>query len=264
MMTIKKAAPILQPSAPTASANVHILDDAFFMPQLNRTRRIWLYLPADYVTSKKRYPVLYMHDGQNLFDAQTSYSGEWGVDEWLDAAGAQCIVVGIDNGGVKRMTEYNVHDNQQLGKGEGFAYLEFLVSTLKPFIDKHYRTSKTKKDTSIAGSSMGGLISFYAGLYYPGIFGSVGVLSPSFWIVPQVKEEVLELAKKKKYTGQLYFFYGGKQEGTNMVPDMFKVAELMQQYTRAAIRSAVLEDGQHNENTWGRVFPDFYTLIANR
>jgi hypothetical protein len=84
----------------TASANVVVLDTAFFIPQLNRHRRIWLYLPANYSTSKKQYPVLYMHDGQNLFDNATAFSGEWGIDEVIDslsAAGkAACIVVGIE------------------------------------------------------------------------------------------------------------------------------------------------------------------------
>lgn len=243
--------------AHSASANVHIIDTAFFMPQLGRTRRIWLYLPANYFTTRQRYPVLYMHDGQNLFDAQTSFSGEWGVDEMLDTMKAECIVVGIDNGGVKRMTEYNPNDHPQQGKGEGKAYLQFIVKTLKPHIDKHYRTLKTKGSTAIAGSSMGGLISFYAGIYYPTVFGSVGVLSPSFWIAPQLRSELMRLSKKK-YSGQQYFFYAGGKESATMVNDMLQIAELMDQSTKATVKISVAPEGQHNEYSWGQVFPEFY------
>ncbi|MBE7174224.1 MAG: alpha/beta hydrolase [Williamsia sp.] len=227
------------------------------MPQLERTRRIWIYLPADYAATRQRYPVLYMHDGQNLFDEQTSFSGEWGVDEILDGKRAACIVVGIDNGGIKRMTEYNPNDNPQQGKGEGKAYLEFVVKTLKPYIDKHYRTLKTKGSTAIAGSSMGGLISFYAGLYYPTVFGSVGVLSPSFWIVPQLKTELVQFTKKK-YRGQRYFFYAGGRESSNMVTDMQQIAEWMDQHSPVTVKVSVLEEGQHNESSWGKIFPAFY------
>ena len=159
----------------TASPNVTIMDSAFTMPQLNRTRRITLYLPKDYYTNtKKKFGVLYMHDGQNLFDEATSGFGEWGIDECLDSLFMQgekeCIVVGIDNG-PKRMNEYNPYNFTSFGNGEGKGYVDFIVSTLKPFIDTHLRTLKGKRNTFIAGSSMGGLISMYAVLKYPGTFG---------------------------------------------------------------------------------------------
>ena len=162
-----------KPKVSTASKNVQILDTAFLIPQLNRTRRIWIYLPPDYnYNTDKRYSVLYMQDGQNLFDDATSYAGEWGVDEFMDSLKyGQCIVVGIDNGGDKRMTEYNPYDNKKFGKGEGKKYIDFLVKTLKPFIDKNYRTLPGIQNTGIAGSSMGGLISLYAILQYPKVFG---------------------------------------------------------------------------------------------
>jgi predicted alpha/beta superfamily hydrolase len=178
----------------TASAQVTIIDTAFAITQLNRTRRIWVYLPKGYKTSRKKYPVLYMHDGQNLFDKATSFAGEWGIDEAMDSIKNACIVVGIDNGGVKRMNEYNPNNTKQFGKGEGKAYLAFIVNNLKPFIDKKYRTLADKQHTYMAGSSMGGLISFYAGLYYPQVFGALGVFSPSFWIAPQIKTQVKQLA----------------------------------------------------------------------
>src|SRR5579875_3635698 len=106
----------------TASKNVHVIDTAFFIPQLNRHRRIWIYLPADYANTNKKYPVLYMHDGQNVFDDATSGFGEWGVDEALDTLGPkhkEIIVVAIDNGGDKRINEYSPYDMPKYGKGEG-------------------------------------------------------------------------------------------------------------------------------------------------
>ena len=156
----------------SASKNVHVIDTAFYIPQLNRHRRIWIYLPASYSASRKKYPVLYMHDGQNVFDNATSYAGEWGVDEALDSLGAkprEIIVVAIETGQQTRMSEYSPSDNKY-AKAEGEAYVDFLVKTLRPYINKHYRTKKCRKYNFIAGSSMGGLISFYALVKYPNKF----------------------------------------------------------------------------------------------
>ena len=193
----------------TSSSNVHILDTAFFIPQLYRTRKIWIYLPQDYNGGKKKYPVLYMHDGQNLFDDYTSGYGEWGVDECLDSlikkGKPACIVVGIANG-PKRVNEYNPYDNDEFGKGEGKEYVQFLVETLKPYIDKHYRILVSKENTFIAGSSLGGLISYYAMLRYPETFGKAGIFSPSFWIAPKINDLTDLVGNKLK--GQFFFLAG--------------------------------------------------------
>src|SRR4028118_338545 len=106
----------------TATRNVKIISTNFYIPQLNRYRRIWIYLPESYASSRKKYPVLYMHDGQNVFEDSTSFSGEWGVDETLDTLASktsECIVVAIDNGGDKRMNEYAPYNMERFGKGEG-------------------------------------------------------------------------------------------------------------------------------------------------
>ena len=193
----------------TASKNVHIVDESFYIPQLDRHRRVWIYLPESYGTSKKKYPVLYMNDGQNVFDEATSAYGEWGVDEALDSLGKQhkeIIVIAVDNGADKRLNEYSPYDMEKYGKGEGDQYVDFLVQTLKPYIDKHYRSKKDEKNTFIAGSSMGGLISFYAILKYPKIFGAAGVFSPAFWITPQLKN--INPGQAKKVKGKIYFYAG--------------------------------------------------------
>ena len=133
----------------TAAKNVHLISDSFLIPQLGRTRKIWIYLPPDYESGKKKYPVIYMQDGQNLFDNSTSFSGEWEIDETLNQLFSEgdygAIVVGVDNGGSHRIDEYTPWKNSQYGGGEGDLYSDFLAKTLKPFIDKHYRTKRGKK-----------------------------------------------------------------------------------------------------------------------
>ncbi len=255
------------PRTHTASRHVSVIDTAFFIPQLNRTRRIWVYLPEGYNKSKTRYPVMYMHDGQNLFDEYTSGFGEWGVDECLDSLIAKgkppCIVIGIDNGGGVRMNEYSPYDftyernsNHSLSVvAEGRQYTEFLVKTLKPFIDKKYRTLPSKDNTIIAGSSMGGLISFYAMLAYPDVFGKGGIFSPSFWIAPSMKQVTDSLAGK---IDSKFFFYAGEMESGSMVEDMEKIEEVLGERSSSIIYSVTDPDGKHNEQAWRKWFADFY------
>ena len=249
------------PKQHTASKQVNIIDTAFFIPQLNRSRRIWIYLPEGYLKTKKHYPVLYMHDGQNLFDAYTSGFGEWGVDECLDSlikkGKSACIVIGIDNG-PKRFNEYNPYEFMEYGKGEGDQYLEFLVKTLKPFIDKQYRTLSSKENTIIAGSSMGGLISFYAMLQYPGVFGKAGIFSPSFWTAPPIKEVTNALAQK--VAGKFFFYMGGMEDSTH-IKNVQQIQEILGEKSTAMIYSVIDPQSSHNEQAWRKWFAEFYTWI---
>lgn len=252
-----------KPKETTASKNVHILDTAFYMPQLNRHRRVWIYLPSSYATTKKKYPVLYMHDGQNLFDHATSSFGEWGVDEALDTLErevGEMIVVSVDHGNEKRINEYSPFDMEEYGKGEGDAYVDFLVQTLMPYINNHYRTKRSARFTSIAGSSMGGLISFYAALKYPNVFGAAGVFSPAFWIAPATKEYASKRAAKAK--GRFYF-YAGEQESESMVPDMLSVFNILNQRSKAKLKTYIRAEGHHSESTWREEFPNFYRWLVS-
>jgi predicted alpha/beta superfamily hydrolase len=251
----------ITPKQHTASSNVQVLDTAFFIPQLNRTRRIWIYLPSDYVTGKKKYPVLYMQDGQNLFDEYTAPYGEWGVDECLDSVIRKnkpaCIVVGIDNSPY-RLNEYNPYENPEYGKGEGEEYTRFLVESLKPYIDKHYRTIASKENTIIAGSSFGGLISYYAMLRYPDTFGKGGMFSPSFWIAPKINDLTDSLGSKLK--GQ-FFFFAGELEGGSMIPDIKIITDKLGANSGTLIYSVTDPEGKHNETTWRKWFEEFYLWI---
>lgn len=248
----------------TQSAQVHILDSAFYMPQLHRYRRIWIYLPKDYQNSTKKYPVIYMQDGQNLFDQATSGYGEWGVDEILDSLSQknvpESIIVGIDHGGEFRLNEYNPYDNEKFGKGQGDAYVDFLVQTLKPYIDAQFRTLAQAKYTTIAGSSMGGLISMYAAAKYPNVFGNAGVFSPSFWIAPKMYDFVHQ---QKIYQSRIYFV-AGAHESEDMAGDMEKMYQLLLKdgHPKENMELKIKADGKHSEWFWHREFPDFYKWLV--
>ena len=246
---------------PTTSKNVFILDKEFHIPQLNRKRKIWMYLPPDYKVSGESYPVVYMHDAQNIFDKTTSYSGEWNVDETLDKLfkekNLKLIVVGIDNGGEKRLDEYAPWKNDKYGGGEGDAYLDFVVNTLKPFIDTNYKTLKNEDNTGIIGSSMGGLISHYAALKFPDVFGKIGVYSPAFWFSPQIKD--FTKANGQIKDTKMYFLAGGNEgadagfdEINQTVLGMNAIIDILdeQGFPKENIKSEIIPQGKHNEELW--------------
>jgi len=144
----------------TKSENVSILEKEFVIDGLNDiSHKVWLYLPPNYDSSEEKYPVIYMHDAQNLFDDATSFVGEWDVDGTLNAlyekTGKGFIVVGVENGGEKRIEEYTPYKNEKYGGGKGAIYIDFLANELKPYIDKNYRTETNSENTAIIGSSLG-------------------------------------------------------------------------------------------------------------
>lgn len=259
----------LAPCQSTAlKPNVQILDTAFYMPQLKRKRRIWVYLPDTYATSgNQRYPVLYMHDGQNVFDACTSFSGEWGVDEALgqlqrnEQLGA--IVVAVDNGGAERLNELSPWKNPEYGGGQGDQYVDFLVETLKPYIDAHYRTLTGRAHTGLAGSSMGGLISTYAALKYPQVYSKVGVFSPAFWFA---KDSLFQYVRQHPANPDTrFYFVSGTTESETMAPLMQALRDSLQ---RGGVPVANLAyhtpaDGKHAEWFWKREFPAAYEWLYN-
>ncbi|WP_162303537.1 alpha/beta hydrolase-fold protein [Hymenobacter sediminis] len=248
--------------------NVQVISTEFAMPQLGRTRRVWVYLPNDYAANTaKRYPVLYMHDGQNVFDACTSFSGEWGVDEalsqlqqqGLDAVG--CIVVAVDNGGSERMNELSPWKNLEYGGGQGDQYVDFLVQTLKPYIDLHYRTLSGREFTGIAGSSMGGLISTYAALKYPQVYSKVGVFSPAFWFA---KDSLFGyLQQHRPQPGTRFYFVSGTTESETMVPLMKAVHDTLAR-AKVSLQYTIPADGKHAEWFWQREFPAAYQWLYGR
>jgi predicted alpha/beta superfamily hydrolase len=235
----------------TSSNQVSLITDSFYIPQLNKYRRLWIYLPKDYHSSIKRYPVLYLHDGQNLFDDSLSYSGEWKVDETLAELEVLNqpipIVIGIDNGNKDRLKEYCPWVHLEYGGGEGIQYANFLVTTLKPFIDRQYRTLPERKSSFIGGSSLGGLISHYLIFKYPDIFSKALVYSPAYWI----NQEVFEFTKSNHTDSVTLYMNLGTLEGLKMVSDFEKMKGLLYQLNNKNNHQFRLVEGErHHESFW--------------
>jgi len=250
----------------TAEPNVTVIAQDFFMPQLNRSRRVWLYLPPDYGSSGRDYPVLYMQDGQNVFDAATSFSGEWQVDESLnqlfDEGDEGVIVVAIDNGGGNRINEYSPWVHPTYGGGQGGEYVDFIVETLKPYIDENYRTMPGREHTGIMGSSMGGLISLYAAIEHQEVFSKVGAFSSSFWFSDQSYAQV---ASTGKQADMRIYMIAGEMEGNDggQVADMNAMYNTLLNagFSSEEVIAVSHSDGQHSEWYWAREFPDAYEWL---
>lgn len=218
-------------------------------PQLETSKKIWVYLPKSYSSSNKKYSVIYMHDAQNLFDSKTSYAGEWNVDEKLDSINAEVIVIGIEHGNDKRMEELTPYKNKKYGGGNADAYLEFIVKTLKPQIDQNYRTKTKARNTIIMGSSLGGLVSYYAVIKYPKIFGKAGIFSPSFWF----SDKIYDLANENKKMKTKIYFLAGDKESDDMVSDLNKMETIVNQKRCSCLhltKKVIIKNGEHNEKLW--------------
>lgn len=246
-----------QRAASVADPSRLIVTEPLPMPGLERSRRLRVYLPPAYASQpERRFPVIYFHDGQNVFDDATSYAGEWGADELLDRLarqqGLQAIAVAIDNGGEKRMTELNPWDHERFGKGEGFAYLRFLVERVKPYVDLRWRTRPEASSTALIGSSMGGLISFAALHRHRDVFGLGGVLSPAFWVAAQPAQMLLE--SEPLHAHQRVCVYAGGRESPDMVPRARRMAERMRKQSDA-VQFIEEPAAEHNEAAWRAVLP---------
>ena len=165
------------------------LHKAFKSRHLPDNRDVIVYVPPGYKEEMAHtYPVLYLHDGQNLFDGRTSYvkGRTWMVrehaDEAIEAGEVEpLVIVGIYNTGDRRLAEYTHEYNWQMGGGEAAKYGEMLTRDLMPWMATHYRVRQDRESTGVGGSSLGGLVSLYLGLRYPQVFGKMAVLSPSVW-----------------------------------------------------------------------------------
>lgn len=250
----------------TAAANVQILSNSFAMPQLSRTRRIWLYLPPDYNATTKRYPVIYMQDGQNLFDNATAFAGEWQVDETLNKLHSEgdygAIVVGIDNGGGQRINEYSPWNNPQYGGGQGDAYVDFIKETLKPHIDANFRTLPEPQFTCIFGSSLGALIATYGAARFPEVFGKVGSFSPAYWFSLDNLNQFI-LTNPANISGLRTAHVGGQNESQTMVANMNTVTNNLLSKGMLTSNSNIKidADGTHSEAYWRREFGAAYQWL---
>ena len=251
----------------SATKNVSILKKEFVIEGLNKiSHKVWLYLPPNYHATTKKYPVIYMHDAQNLFDTTTSYAGEWEVDETLNElykkTGKGFIVVAVENGGEERINEYTPWEHEKYGGGKGEIYIKFLKNTLKPYVDANYRTKTQAKHTAIIGSSLGGLISYYGGLKYPKTFGKIGALSTSFWFSDKVEDFTKKYGTNKK--SKLYLLVGEK-EGENVVLNTKKYQQILLEngFNSKNIISKINPEGAHNEAFWKNEFLEVIKWLFN-
>ncbi len=205
-----------------------------------------------------------MHDAQNLFDVSTSFSGEWEIDETLDALFAQgdpgAIVVGIDNGGQYRIDEYSPWYNPSYGGGDGGVYVDFIVQTLKPLIDANFRTLPARVHTAILGSSMGGLISMYAAIEHQDVFGKAGILSPSFWFSNEAYSHVQNTGKEEDMRIVLM---AGEQESASMVQNLSSMYSTLIDagFQANELNYTTHWDGQPSEWYWKREFGWVYQWL---
>jgi predicted alpha/beta superfamily hydrolase len=256
----------------TAPSGVSVFSDDMLMPQLNRKRRIWVYLPPDYGQTAKRYPVIYMQDGQNVFDKATSFVGEWGVDETLNRLAAQgdagAIVIAIDNGGRNRDEEFHpiVPDTGRPGKAD--AYLEFIVRTLKPLVDSLFSTKPDRLNTAIMGASSGGTIALYAALKYPDVFGKAALFSTPLWLAPRF-DAMVPRVNAFRPDSKLWFICGATEKTGTGPAGMFAKdqpalidALATAGFSRTTQLNASIDPmGQHGEAFWGPKFEDAYKWL---
>ncbi|GJM28296.1 MAG: hypothetical protein DHS20C17_09310 [Cyclobacteriaceae bacterium] len=236
---------------------IEIIEEDYQIPQLKRHRRISALLPYDYHQSEQSYPVLYLHDGQNLFDENSPF-GNWAIDDSLAVLAQQgygdIVVIAIDHGGEDRINEYQPFNSKEYGQGQGKQYIKFLMETLKPYVDKKYRLLDGSQHTGIGGSSMGGLISLYAGLSFPETFSKMMIFSPSLWL----SNRIYQIARKFKpvESSHLYLYAGGKESQAHLPNVMRFGAELLTNLGNGLrFKFSHNPDGVHNEMNWREEFP---------
>lgn len=235
----------------------------------NEQRLVYLYLPEDWKTSGKRYPVLYMFDGHNVFfDTHATYGKSWGMGEYLDKNKKQLIIVAVEcsHKGNQRLSEYSPVDfvYPELGQitGRGKEYMDWLVDNLKPYIDANYPTLPDRAHTSIAGSSMGGLMSLYAVCAYNHIFQKAACISPSFWVA---KDKILDMVANSDVApdSSIYIDYGSLELPNHLGSSeaLFSVARLLlTRRTRVALK--IVPGGAHNESSWEKQIPHFMEYLG--
>lgn len=231
---------------------------------LGRNRKITVLLPHNYETSETNYPVIYMHDAQNLFDDSTATGGQsWRVQNYFKLPEhTDSIVVAIDNSEF-RLGEYSpfiacdyaleLTSHFTLPMAQGIEYVDWITNGLKPLIDKKYRTLSQSRYTAIVGSSMGGLISLYAGITYPDVYGNLGILSPAFWFC---KDEMAKYVTSHPLpiTTSVYMSVGTVEGGgiahnEDYLRDAIEFKELLVEQN-CSLEFIIISDGIHHESAW--------------
>lgn len=243
------------------------------IPELTGTeeRGVYIYLPESYnYDHDKRYPVLYMFDGHNVFfDTDATYGKCWGMKEYMDYTNTQMIIAAVecnhspDNGRLKEYTPFPFSE-PKIGKIEakGDITMDWLVHTFKPEIDNRYRTLPDREHTCIAGSSMGGLMSLYAVLEYHQYFSRAAALSPSIWVAPGKLEQLIRSTKLPSDT-VIYMDYGELEleNHRNMLRQFARITSLLLE-KGVLLESRIVPGGTHCEASWERQLPFFMNTLT--
>ncbi len=230
--------------------------DGFELPVLGRPRRLRVLLPADYeVQPERRYPVLYLLDAQNLVQGGAGF-GDWGLERSLailkERGRGDFIVVGIDHGGDFRKSEFNPYTHRWLGSGEGEAFVRALIEGVKPFIDGEFRTRPEREFTGIGGSSLGGLLSYFAGVKAWPVFGKVLVFSPSLWVSGKTFSDAKNLTDAPPTQ---FYLFGGGRETKSMKSSLERLDATLRRNPNVQTQFSFDPEGRHEEARWAREFP---------
>ena len=242
------------------------------IPKLSgeKTRKAYIYLPDSYKKDpEKRYPVMYMFDGHNVFfDEDATFGKSWGMNKFMQETKKELIIVGVEcnHEGNKRLVEYApfTYENSEHGKikGKGSVYMNWLVKTLKPYVDANYRTLPDRTNTIIAGSSMGGLIAMYAVCTYNHVFQRAACLSPSLWVSPGRVLEMVARAHIRRDT-TIYMDYGALEIFNHAANEeaMISTAHLLLT-KRVNLAMRVVPGGTHSEASWEKQIPIFMECLG--
>lgn len=231
-------------------------------------RRLYVYLPKGYRKSDKRYPVLYMFDGHNVFyDSHATYGKSWGMKEYLEKSGRELILVAVECNpeGFRRLFEYTPwgFTAPKIGRVDalGQETMDWFTKVLKPEIDRKYRTLPDRKNTMIAGSSMGGLMSLYAIVAYNDVFSKAASLSPSLWASKKYIKSFLDEHPIDRHTRVYIDMGGGEVRGhTEPIEEMFRTAKLLSK-AGAEVAARTVPHAQHNEAAWEKRIPIFMDYL---
>ena len=233
-------------------------------------RRAYIYLPQSYEEDPdRRYPVMYMFDGHNVFfDEDATFGKSWGMNDYMERSGKQLIIVGVEcnHQGNRRLVEYSplTYENSEHGKikGKGSVMMNWMVKELKPFIDVNYRTLPDRKNTIIAGSSMGGLIALYGVTAYNHVFQRGACLSPSLWVAPG---KVLEMVARAhiRWDTTVYMDYGELEMFNHAATQesMISTAHLLLT-KRVNLAFRIVPGGNHSEASWEKQIPIFMECLG--
>ncbi len=249
--------------------------------QLDRKMKVFVMLPNSYNKSQKHYPVLYMHDGQNLFDEELSYAGNtWGVFEAYEENPElpEVIIVGIETSNDRTNLlvpfEFNfkdldmVHYGTEPVGGDTDKYLSFITKELKPIIDQKYRTFKSPKNTALMGSSFGGVCTTYAALTQQTYFSRFGCVSNAYYVIQKEMETLAKNASLTKIK-KLYMDTGTKETSTDITQEKYidsnqAIYDILKEKTDdSKIKFEIIEGAVHNEAAWKKRFPEIIQYLFN-